>query len=437
MQKKAWESVNPIGKNKITKWVKQNIPSQSLANLYPFEDTTVMDPEGFPIGTITDKEDLVLFDPLAERDTNHNILILGISGIGKTVLLWLLLQNEIIKGSFVRNIDIEGTCLKFTERLGGININMAGNNQYCINPLQIRIPDEIKAGLVDDYISEVKNFMSIYKSGWSERLLDLFEYYLTLVYRKKGITNETDLSKLKEDDFPLFEDIYKIIEEDKNNFDPDNTLATKTDLNELLLGMQSMVYGADAKLFNRYTYLGTNDMDTLQFMNFDLSDMSTSSKDRKLAQWSNVFTYISQFVNDNMDRKKKIVVSIDEAHDFLKKQYLPIVDIINDYERRFRKYLTSFIKASQTIDEFNTEDTELKDKVKPLFNQPGVKFLFHLGDIDYTIPKDLLNLKEAEINILKKKRKGKCLMRIEENVYDLDILMPAWFKEVKADAKSN
>lgn len=434
-QRQAFESVNPIGKNKLAQWIKQNIPSESVANLYPFEDSSLMDPKGLPLGTIVDKEDPVLFDPFTDRGSNHNMLILGFSGVGKTTLLWLILQNEALQGSYIRNLDVEGNCVDFIQKLGGININMAGNNEYCINPLHIRIPDEIKAGIVDDYVSEVKNFMSVYKSSWSERLLDLFEHYVSRIYVEKGITNTTDLTKLTAKDMPIFSDIYELIANDKNNYNPTTMLGTVQDLSDLLLGMESMVHGADAKLFNRYTYLGENN--DVQIINFDLSEMMNSSLDRKLAQWSNVFTYISQFVNKNMDRSKKIVVSVDEMHTFLKKQYMAILEIIDSYERRFRKYLASFIKASQTIEEFNRDDDDLKDKVKTLFSQSGVKFLFHLGDIDYKITKELLSLKDLEIKTLKEKRQGKCLMRVNDNVFDLNVMMPEWFFEVKKDAQSN
>lgn len=437
-QREGWMSCNPIGDNQLANFIKQNIPSESLANLYPFNDPSVLDNEGLPIGNIVDRLEVVLYDMFQYRGSNLNVLILGYSGMGKTILLWLLLQNEAIKGSYIRNIDIEGTCVEFIEKLGGININMAGNNEYCINPLHIRIPDEIQSGIVDDYVSEVKNFMSIYKSSWPERILDVFEHYVSMVYAKFNITNTTNFQMLKSKDMPLMEDVYALVDHDRLNYDPKKCIGSEEDLQSILIGMNSMVNGADSKLFNRHTNLGNMDsvrMEDEQLMNFDLKDMMNSSLDRKLAQWSNVFTYIAQFVNGNMGKDKKIAVAVDELHTFLKKQYIPIVDIIETYERRFRKYKASFIKASQTIDEFNEGEEELRSKVKVLFNQSGVKFLFHLGDIDYQITKDLLNLKQVEIDTLKEPRNGKCLMRIGSVVYDLEVMMPEWFAEVKHDVE--
>jgi hypothetical protein len=433
-QKDAWMSTSPIGKNKLGQLIKQNISSESVANLYPFSDPSVLDEYGLPIGNIVDRKEIVLFDMFTKRGSNPNILILGYSGVGKTVLLWLLLQNAVVSGYFARNIDVEGICIDFVEKLGGININMAGNNEYCINPLQIRIPDEIRNGLVDDYISEVKNWIRAYKPAWTDRLLDLFEHFLTETYRAKDIYNSTDLKLIPNDKYPLFSDVVDQIRIAKKEFDPEKSLGTIADYDDLILGLQSCTKGADAKMFNRYTNLGEYSNNDIQLINYDISDLLGAEINRKMAQWVNIFTYISQFVNNNLSRSKKIVVAIDELHTFLKKQYMSVVEILEMYERRFRKYEASFIKATQTVEELDKDDDDMKDKVKTLFSQPGVKFMFHLGDIKYQQVKDLLNLKSNEIEKLQEKRQGQCLMRIGSEVYDLNVMMPEWFKLVKKDA---
>lgn len=441
-QRLGFDAVNPLGKNKLANLVKQNIPSKSTANLYPFSSSTLMDDGGLPLGKTLDTNETVLFNLFADRGSNQNVLILGYSGVGKTTLLWLLLQNEMLLGSYVRNIDVEGICKEFAEKLGGINFNMAGNNERAINPLQIRIPGELRSGLVDDYVSEVRNFMSIYKPGWTETQLDIFQKYVTKVYKNFHITNETNLMVLKNNDYPLLEDVYCLIEKDKQNYDPQTMNASLEDLREILIGMEACIgTGADAKLFNRHTNLGSKTdesalMNETRFINFDLSEMRNAALNKKLAQWSNVFTFIGQFVNENTERSKRICVSIDELHTFLKKQYMSIVEIIDDYERRFRKFGAAFIKATQTIEEFDTNDDEMKSKITTLFSQPATKFLFHLGDIKYDLPKQLLNLKEKEVRALQVNRNGQCLMRVGQQVYDLEVHMPIWFKQVKADLKN-
>lgn len=442
-QKEAYLAASPIGEDLLGKWIRQNIPSESVANLYPFNEPSLMDPKGLYIGTIVDKKNPILYDPFQYRGTNNNILILGMSGVGKTVLLWLLLQHAACMGAYIRNIDFEGTARDFIEKLGGINIDIAGGNDFIINPLQVRIPYEIRRGILDDYIGEVKSWMRIYKASWNDSLLDLFEEFLRRAYERKHISNSTDFTRLQNTDYPILSDVYQEIVIERDNYDEKESLATKEELRKLLLGMRSAVEGADSGLFNRHTYLGErfhgdgsrqDVFNSVRIINFDFSRMMDTDKSRKLAQWSNIFTYITQFVNNNMSARDDIVVSIDELHEMLKKEYMPIINIISSYERRFRKYNTSLIKATQTMDEVDSDDAEMESKVKPLFSQSATKFLFHLGDIDYDKPRKMMNLTANEIEKLQESRSGKCLVRINKALYDLDVFMPEWFKQVKKDA---
>ena len=45
-----------------------------------------------------------------------------------------------------------------------------------------------------------------------------------------------------------------------------------------------------------------------------------------------------------------------------------------------------------------------------------------------------MNLTANEIEKLQESRSGKCLVRINKALYDLDVFMPEWFKQVKKDA---
>ncbi len=442
-QKEAYLSVSPVGEDLLGKWIRQNIPSESVANLYPFNEPSLMDPKGLYIGHIVDRKNPLLFDPFTYRGTNNNILILGMSGVGKTVLLWLILQNAACMGAYIRNIDFEGTTREFIEKIGGINIDIAGGSDFTINPLQVRIPDEIRRGILDDYIGEVKSWMRVYKESWNDNLLDLFEEFLRRAYERKGITNSTDFASLKNTDYPILSDVYQEIIYERDNYDEKESLATKEELRKLLLGMKSAVEGADSGLFNRHTYLGErfsgngfkqDVFNNVRIINFDFSRMMRTDISRKLAQWMNIFTYITQFVNNNMNTRDDIIVSIDELHEILKKEYMSIINVISSYERRFRKYNTCFLKATQTMDEVDSNDDEMESKVKPLFSQSATKFLFHLGDIDYDKPRKMMNLTANEIARLQENRSHKCLVRVNKSLYDLDVFMPEWFSQVKKDA---
>lgn len=434
-QKDGYLTASPIGYDRLGNYTKQNVPSESVANLYPFNEPSLLDPTGLPIGNVADSKLMMLFDPFSYRGSNYNMLVLGQSGMGKTVLMMLIMQLCACKSYYIRNIDFEGVYVKFFERIGGINVDVSGGNEFCINPLQIRIPDHIKTTLIDDYISEVVKFMSVYKPSWSNDALDLFQHCLKKTYDRFHITNDIEVATLAPDKFPILSDVVETIKEERKRANEKDSIAKEEMYQSLQRGLLAATEGADACMFNRHTNLGSIDMNDIPSINFDMSQIMTSDTARKLAQQINVFTYISQFVNSNMDHTKYILVGIDELDKCLSKEFMPIISTLNDYERRFRKRNASLMKGTQTMDEVNTKIPELEAKVKPLFSQPAIKFLFHLGDIDYEQPQKMMGLTETEINRLKINRNGKCLMKVNQAIYDLDVLMPVWFKEVKTDVK--
>ena len=84
----------------------------------------------------------------------------------------------------------------------------------------------------------------------------------------------------------------------KEAFDERTSLGTLKDYNDLLLGMNSCTTGADAKLFNRYTYLGNRNFSEIQFINFDLHELMSASLDRKLAQWMKMYLLIFPLMSE-------------------------------------------------------------------------------------------------------------------------------------------
>lgn len=113
---------------------------------------------------------------------------------------------------------------------------------------------------------------------------------------------------------------------------------------------------------------------------------------------------------------------------------MPLLYTVSSYERRFRKYGAIFLKATQQLDDVYEASDSMKALITPLLTQSACKFIFHLGETDYQKVKHLLNLKDVELDKIKEKRTHKCLMRLGQYSYDLDVHMPLWYATVKADA---
>lgn len=445
LSQKAMMSTSPIGKNHLGGYLKQNMPTESLSNLYPFNSRGFIDEQGMFLGFETTENikgnelsDIFLVDFFkkdSDKRSNHNIMINGTSGVGKTVLLMVIIMNMVKQGHHVDFLDVEGTYQLFIEWLGGINIEVNGNNEFAINPLHIRVTTNKTTGVMKDYISQVRRFMAIYKQDWNSDKLDAFEIYLRKAYEKRGINEKTDVSLLATDEYPILQDVYDVILQDFNKYndeDKENRNIVHLDLlRSLLLGLNSCVgEGADAKLFNRYTYMGE---EVGKVINYNLKSLKSTAENRKLAQMVNVQTWIQTKVYKNTDPNVKFALGLDEAHALMKKEFSETIHFLDECERLYRKYGGGLLLASQTSDEFikgRVDDQSLN----VFFQMPTYKFFFHAGDMDYGKFKEFMRLTDNEINILAEDRKGKCIFKIGKERYDLSIAMPEWFKEVKMDA---
>lgn len=443
---KGFMACSPIGEDYLGHYIKQNLPSESASNLYPFTKKGFIDPRGMLLGhenigknqfSLTNKGELSdvfmvdFFEKTISR-VNHNILINGNSGTGKTILAMLIFLNYIKQGAHVDFLDVEGTYVKFFERLGCQVVELTGQNDISINPLHIRIPEEKTVGVVNDYISQVRKFMKVYKQDWNSAMLDAFEIYVKKAYDEKGINNYTDISVLKSTDYPILEDIYNLIEKDFYEYEKnhDRNIINIELYRSILLGMTSCVRdGADASLFNRHTSL---DIDVGRGVCFNLKSLKNGEVNRKLAQMVNIQTWIQTNVYKNTT-EQKFVLGVDEAHILMNPEYAETTQFLEEAVRLYRKYKGSLLLATQTSDEFLRQNLS-NSNLSAFFSIPTYKFFFSAGDIDYLKFKEFMNLTDKEIAVLSTARKGKCIFKCADNRYDISVSMPEWFKEVKMDA---
>lgn len=101
------------------------------------------------------------------------------------------------------------------DSIGGTWIGLGTGISGIINPLEVRKStdendDERKLSTNDlsRHFQTFRTFIKYYLQELSAYELTKVEDALTEVYKDKGITFDTDLSKLKSDDYPIMEDLY-------------------------------------------------------------------------------------------------------------------------------------------------------------------------------------------------------------------------------------
>lgn len=422
-QKQGFYCASPVGYNALGREFERVLPACSVANLYPFNYSGKTDPNGFYIGKDKYGSNIAVdFDRRDSDKTSANILILGNSGQGKSYLMKLLICNLLEAGKSVVSLDAEHELEDLCGKLGGCFIDlMAGEKR--INVLEVRYWNEDtdmetdesapeafrKSTLLARHISFLKDFFRAYKD-FSDPQLDTIEIMLSKLYRKWGISEETDFRRLTPEDYPILSDLYALINNEMVNY-RNGSLYTRELLQEVLLGLHSLCVGADAPFFNGHTNISDD-----RFLVFGVGGVLTAAKSLRNALLFNVLAYMS----DRLLTAGNTVAALDELYLWLSN---PIaIEYIRNCLKRVRKRDSALMMASQNLEDFDQEG--VREMTKPLFAIPPHQFLFNPGSIGKRFYMDMLQLDEAEFELIRRARRGECLFKCGAERYHLKVIAP-------------
>lgn len=424
-QKQGFYCASPVGYNALGREFERVLPAGSVANLYPFNYSGKTDPNGFYIGKDKYGSNIAVdFDRRDSDKTSANILILGNSGQGKSYLMKLLICNLLEAGKSVISLDAEHELEELCGKLGGCFIDLMGGEKR-INVLEVRCWNEDtdmetdesapeafrKSTLLARHISFLKDFFRAYKD-FSDPQLDTIEIMLSALYKKWGISEETDFRRLTPEDYPILSDLYALINNELVNY-RNSSLYTRELLQEVLLGLHSLCVGADAPFFNGYTNISDD-----RFLVFGVGGVLTAAKSLRNALLFNVLAYMS----DRLLTAGNTVAALDELYLWLSN---PIaIEYIRNCLKRVRKRDSALMMASQNLEDFDQEG--VREMTKPLFAIPPHQFLFNPGSIGKRFYMDMLQLDEAEFELIQHARRGECLFKCGMERYHLEVKAPPY-----------
>ena len=443
-QKEGFLAVLPCGNNVFASQFERVLPASSVANLYPLNYSGKTDQHGFYIGR--DKYGsnvLVDFDKRTEDKTNSNVLILGNSGQGKSHLLKLLLCNHREAGKSVLVLDPESEYQELCANLGGTYIDMM-SGEYMINPLEPKawgdqrdagpisrtkkncngkenarddndsVPEAFrKVTRLSQHISYLKDFFRAYKD-FTDAEIDTIEIMLMKLYGRFGMDDGTNFDQFTAEDYPTMSDLYELIEKEFMAFDSEKKhLYTEEMLQNICLGLNSMCKGAEAKYFDGHTNIRD-----AEFICFGVKGLMDTNKRLKDTLLFNILSYMS----NQLLGKGNTVAAVDELYLFLTN--MTAIEYIRNGMKRVRKKESSFILASQNIEDFLLP--EIKEFTKPLFSIPSHHFLFNAGQINPQEYMDALQLEESEFSLIRYPERGTCLYRCGNERYLLQVIAPSY-----------
>ena len=368
----------------------RSIPSNSLAAAYPWIYAGVSDVGGIRMGK---SEGVPVFVDFFRRDServNSNMVIVGKSGSGKSYATKSLLANLAAEDSKIFILDPENEYTALAENLHGKFINVGNAQNGRLNPFHIITSlDDDEAGneTANSYSTHLQFLEEFFRQILPECDNDAREYLNALVdrvYINKGITPDTDLSRLRPEDYPVFDDLYDAIlaefQQTDNEYIRSNLRVLMNYVSKFSAG------GRNASIWNGPSTITTDENFTV--FNFQ-SLLANRNGTVANAQMLLVLKYIDNEIIKNRDYntkyglKRKVVVVIDEAHVFIDTKFPVALDFMFQLAKRIRKYNGMQIVITQNIKDFVGSE-EIARKSTAIINACQYSFIFALSpnDID-------------------------------------------------------
>lgn len=432
-QKEGFLGVNPLGKDLFLKSA-NNIPSNTLANLYPFSFSNKNDDKGLFLGETIDGGYVFLdLDLRSEEITNGNYSIVGQSGQGKTWLQKKIISQMIFSKHTLTILDPDKDYIEMTRKLGGTVINCASGSVK-INPFEVRrimADEEIEKVLQAEdpndfelradafkhkniffqHLSWLKEFFIVLFPDITSKELDALMIFTQEMYAENGITENSNFDILNSADYPVFTNLYKYIENCYNLKTYGAKHISEELVNNLLLMLRDTYDGSLGYIFNGHTNI-RND----RIIDFDINSLLMGSRNRMQAVIFNIMTYVW---NRIAQRKEKIVFAVDELSLMLDRKNPVIAQYLRDFSKRARKYGAIIGTATQQPEDIDIP--EIRHITRPIIANTSFKFLFYPDQSGINVVKDMFKLTDGEIKCISKPKRGHCLLKAGDEKYYIKV----------------
>jgi len=381
----------------LSKKFKRNILTSSFTGGFLFNTDTFIDEGGYYWG-VNQNGGIIIFN-LWQQDLmrgNSNMLVVGSSGSGKSMAVKHMILNE-IPTTKILIIDAENEYSYLCKNLNGKVIECDGiDNGGVLNPLQVRVnrDDETGNNALSLHFQFLETFFQILFPSLTEIEFSKLDLIFEKLYEKFGITKNTDISKLKNTDFPILEDLYYFIEnENKKNQD---------EIYEKLLALiRPIAIGQASSIWNGYTNIEIDTRVTV----FNTSTMQKFQIQYKRAQYYNILSYAWDILSKDIRERTMLVA--DECHILVDPNIPQTLEYVRYISKMARKHNSSICVITQSIEDFLNEKIKLYGQ--SLLANATNKLFFKCDGKDLKDIVSTFNLTEQEEKMLLNAKVGECL----------------------------
>lgn len=395
------------------------IPMMTTASSFPFIFQNLQD-DGDAMMIGTDSLGSLLFFDLWKRTNkrnNSNAVIIGKSGSGKSTLIKKLVRGNWCRGSKIIVIDPEREYKDICENVNGSWIDCGTGSSGIINPLEVRrgsddLDDDKK--IVNNDLSRhfqtFRTFIKYYLQDLNAYELTKIEEVLIEVYKDKGIDFETDLSKLKSEDYPIMQDLYdkvvKTLKDSKANKEARNVIESLEKISSML---KKSTIGADARIFNGHSSINV-DKDS-DFIVLDIHSLVDSDEGILKTQFFNILSWCWNEIS--RDRNEQVILVCDEAHLLIDPNNKDGIDFLKRTAKRIRKYNGSLWIISQNLIDFCSQGIERFGQV--IIDNSAYTLVMAQGQKEIEAVQKMMKLSESEIQFLTTASRGQGLFVISQD----------------------
>lgn len=407
-----------VSKKTALRNFERGINSESLAAVFPFVFTSIIEPEGFTIGYDYYPVILDIWKRDNQQYINSNAMVLGKSGSGKSFFTKTLLSLIYSENSRIYILDPENEYLTLCRNVGGRFIDVGNATEGRINPLHIYqiLTDDGKPAepevVFAAHLQFLESFFRITLAGITSDSLEELNNILAKVYAARGITEHTDCTAFKPEDYPTFDDLMKTVERE---LDAETLPSRRANLERVRTYVAKFATGGRfSNLWNGASTLTSDErMVVFNFQSLFGAKNNTVAN----AQMLVIMRYLDQQIINiremNRSGRDQIhpFVAIDEGYNFIDPEQPVALDFVFLWYKRIRKYNGSIMFLTQNLSDI-LGNAAVVQKTTAIVNNTQYSFIFSLAPADITILTDLYRsaggINETESNQIANAGNGEC-----------------------------
>lgn len=410
-----------VTRRNALKRLSRGINSESLAAIFPFVFTSIIEERGITLGESNGYP--LIVDPWkwqysSGEHYNSNMFVAGMPGTGKSYFAKSLVAELYSENTVIYILDPENEYRTLCHNVGGNFLDVGTAATGRINPFHIYQTLAEDGGQAapeinfDAHLLYLDNFFSTTLIGINQDTLEELNNLVTKCYKLKGITRTTDTSKLSADAFPTFSDLYALVLKELKD--------TKSGVRMGNLQRAEMYlkkFCADGRYSTLWNGKSTLEVtDRLTVFNFQ-SLFEAKNKVTSNGQMLTVLRFLEQQIinlrelNASRSENDKIhpVILLDEGYMFIDAKNPAALDFIYQWYKRIRKYYGTMIFLTQNLADI-VGNQELISKTSAIINNTQYVWIFTLQGGDVDVLQEIFNarnLTSAEIEEIQHTNKPK------------------------------